>query len=36
MGIVLHGLRSVPGEHLHQIVDPDQAARALLDLANSA
>ena len=29
-------LRSVPGEHLHQVIDPDQVARALLDLANSA
>jgi hypothetical protein len=29
-------VRSVPGEHLHQIVDPDRVARALLDLANTA
>jgi hypothetical protein len=27
---------SLPGEHLHQIVDPDGVARVLLDLARSA
>ena len=26
-------MRSLPGEHLHQVVDPDATARTLLELA---
>ena len=29
-------LRTVPGEHMHQVVEPDQVAGALLELAGSA
>jgi hypothetical protein len=29
-------VRSLPGEHLHQVVDPDATARTLLELAGSA
>jgi hypothetical protein len=29
-------VRSVPGEHLHQIVDPDGVAHAWLELAAGA
>lgn len=29
-------VRSVPGEHLHQVVDPDAVTRALLELASAA
>jgi hypothetical protein len=29
-------VRSVPGEHLHQVVEPGQVTRALLELADSA
>ena len=28
-------VRSVPGEHLHQVVEPGQVTRALLELADS-
>jgi hypothetical protein len=29
-------VRTLPGEHLHQVVDPDATAALLLELADSA